>query len=76
MPCGRLFMHPSHAQQFFLRESRGQDLQADGQVALCETAGNADAGYARQVATDRVDIGQVHGERVVHFFADLEGGGG
>src|SRR5439155_8640130 len=74
VPVGRLLVHPSDAQQFFLFKRRSLNLQADGQIRLRESAGNADAGDAREVAANRVDIRQVHLQRVLGFLTDFESG--
>jgi hypothetical protein len=54
----------------------GEDLHADGQVrlALGSAAGDGDAGDAGEAGGDRVDVGEIHLERIVHAFAELESG--
>ncbi len=47
-----------------LLEGLADDLEADRQPALREAAGDADAGQAGQVDPDRVDVVQVHRQRV------------
>ena len=50
-------------------------MQADRQARLREAARDADAGDAGQIRADRIDVGEIHRQRVVRFLADLEGGG-
>ena len=69
----RGFEHLGDAEEFFFGKGGGQDLQTDGQLGVGEPAGDADAGDARQVGRDRVDVREVHGQRVVDFLADFKG---
>ena len=69
-------MHARGAQQGALGELRPLQLQADGQTVVGETARDTDAADASQVATDGVNVTQVHRQRVGRLFARLEGGGG
>ena len=72
MPFSRPFIHPRSAQQMFLREVRLEELQADGEAGLREAAGEREAGGAREVRAERVDVLEVHGERVGGQFVELE----
>src|SRR6266478_4589569 len=63
------------AQQRLLFERLSDQLQPDRQALGVEAGGNGDPWQARQVGRDRVDVVQVHGERIVHLLAQPEGGG-
>ena len=75
MPVGRPLEDAGGAQQFLLGEGRGQELQADRQAGLRQAAGNTQAGNAGQVGRDRVNVREVHGQRVGGPLAELEGRG-
>src|SRR6185295_13225405 len=56
-----------------LLEGLADELQSDRQSVRRETAGNVDGRQPREVHADRVDVAQVHRERI-GFFPDLERG--
>src|SRR5260370_42016593 len=53
-----------------------QNLKSNGQARTGGAAGDTDPRDTGQIASDRVDVGQVHGQRVIGLFADLESRGG
>ena len=62
------------AQQHVLGERRGHELEADRQVGLGKSARNADPGDTGEVGRDRIDVGQIHRQRVGRALADRESG--
>ena len=61
------------AEETLLAQRRRLEVQADGQAAGTETAGDRNAGDAGQVRAHRVEIEKIHGQRVVDPLAQLEG---
>ena len=57
-------------------EMPAENLQSDGQSFRRVTARDAHARDTREIAGDGVDVGEVHGHGVSHFFAQFEGGEG
>ena len=60
------------AEEVRLLERAADDLQADRQLRPGETAGHADARQPRQIHPDRVDVVQVHRERIGRLLPLLE----
>src|SRR5262249_22401686 len=55
-------------------EDWAEDLKANGEIFLRRFAtGHGNAGHTRQRAGDGVDVGEIHLERVIGFFAEFEG---
>jgi len=73
---GKLLPGVADAEEHGLVEGLGKDLEADGEAARGETAGEAEAGNAGEVDGDGEDIREIHLEGVVEFFAEGEGWGG
>ena len=77
MPGGALFVCVGDPENGLLAERFSQQLQADGEFGSSgEAAGDAHAADAGQVGGDCEDVDQVHLQRVIHLFADFEGGRG
>ena len=74
MVVGFFFEHPCDTQEFILGKCRGQDLQADGQIVFVKARWDAYPGNTRQVRCYRIDVGQVHLQRVCGLFACLKSG--
>src|SRR5262249_27371797 len=72
MPIRRALISVRHAQHPGFLEIVGHQLQANRPVLRAETARNAHARYASKGARHRVKIGEIHGDRVVAFFAEPE----
>src|SRR5260370_18083065 len=53
-----------------------QNLKSNGQARTGGAAGDTDPRDTGQIASDRIDVRQVHGQRVIGLFADLETRGG
>ena len=76
MPVGGFFVHAGGAQKGAFSKLRALQLQADRQTPGGETARDTDTADACQIAADRINVTEVHGQRVSRFLAHLEGGGG
>src|SRR5438270_1567753 len=68
-----IFDERSDSQDGALIKVPSQNLQPYRQAGLSVAAWDANSRNARQICGDGVNVGQVHGERVVGFFAQLEG---
>src|SRR6478735_11849057 len=55
-----------------LGKMRSQNLQSDRQFVFGLAARHGDSGDAGQIRRYGVDVRKVHGERIIHFFAQLE----
>src|SRR5262245_7553691 len=75
VPIGFLLKGISRLQQARRFEWFTLQLQANWQTSRGEAAGDAHAGDAGQVGGDRVEVFQVHGQRIVGLLAELERGG-
>src|SRR3954453_18449965 len=49
-----------------------EDLHADRKFLFRVSHGNGNSRNARKVGGYGVNVGEIHGQRVVHFFAELE----
>jgi len=74
VPVRQLLKLVRNPQQLAFVEGRCLELQTDGQLAGCQTAGDRDAWQAREVGADGVDVAEVHGQRIVEFFSEAKGG--
>src|SRR5258708_2213185 len=70
---GALLHGQGYAQYGALVKMPAQNLQSNWQPGFRLPAGNADSRDSRQVGSDRIDVRQIHGQRVVCFFTQLEG---
>src|SRR5215471_293327 len=71
--CRRVLHYMGEAEDSGFVEVFAQDLQADGQARLRLAAGDTDPRHADQIADYRIDVGQIHLQRIVSFFAQLKG---
>ena len=55
---------------------RAENLHADGQTCLGSAARNGDPANACKAGSHGVNVGEIHGERITGFFAQLERGSG
>ena len=62
-----------HPEDLLLPEMVGQNLQADGQPLLAETARKRKPWEAGQIARDREDVREVHLQRIIHLLPQFEG---
>src|SRR6266849_9945653 len=53
-------------------EMPGQNLHSDRKSFGRLSAGHTHARNARQIAGDGVNVGEIHGQRIVYLFADLK----
>ena len=74
MPCRRLFVGESRAQDGLLGEGSGDQLQADGQPCPVEAARQRQPTDACQIERQGEYVRQVHAQRVAGLLADAEGG--
>src|SRR5208283_1052604 len=63
-PPVRLLISVGNGEQAGLLEGLADDLQTDGQAGPREPAGDREAGQAGEVEADRINVAQVHGERI------------
>src|SRR5262245_27828401 len=71
-----LFVSISGIEEPRLIEMIGDELEADRQSGARSATWNADRGHPREIDRHRVDIAQIHGQRIVRLLADLEWRGG
>src|SRR5712664_3355153 len=72
-----LFEGVGELQDTSFAESWAKDLEPDREIFLRRfAAGDGDARDAGKGASDGVNVGEIHLERVVGLFAELEGGDG
>ena len=76
MPVGGFLVHARGAQKLGFCKLWPLQLQANRQSIVGETARDADTADSREVATDGVDVAQIHRKGVGGFLAHLEGGCG
>src|SRR5574343_797556 len=72
MPVGYLLVTMGHIQQARLIEIVADQLQTNRQSAN-KTARNRHTGQSGEIHCDRIDIGQVHLDRIGRLFTQLEG---
>ena len=72
MPFRRLFVGVRDAQDGRFVEMFADDLQADRHAVAVKAAGQRERRQAGQIDRDRVDIRQIHLQRVLDLLADLE----
>src|SRR5271167_3299163 len=68
----RVFDNVRDAQHCRLIEVLSKNLDADRQAFFVPSARHRDSGNACQVRRDGIDVGQIHGERIVCLLAKLE----
>ena len=73
MPVGELLILMRAAEDGLLREMRPDEMQANGQV-INEAARNRDARQAGKIRADRIDVVEVHRNRVVGLVTQFECG--
>jgi hypothetical protein len=61
------------SQQGLFAKVRSNEMQPDWQV-INETAGHGQGRQTGQIRTDRINVVQVHLNRVIDFFTELESG--
>ena len=59
----------------FVALLRGDELEADGQAVVGQAGRDGHGRHAGEVGRNGGDVVHVHGQRVVHLLAELEGGG-
>ena len=64
-----LFEGVGGAEDGFFSEAGTDQLQSDGQIGFCETAGEGDGSIACEIGRDGENVGEVHFERVLGAFA-------
>ena len=69
MPVGKLLILVRTREDRFLGKVRAYQLQADRQ-AIREAARYGKTGQASEIRTDRIDVIQVHGDRIIGFLTD------
>ena len=74
MPIGDLLIAMRHIQQSLLGKVIADQLQADGSLSD-KSRWQGQSRQARQIHRNGVNIGQVHGDRIIHFFAQIKGYG-
>src|SRR5262249_5212643 len=73
MPASALFVGVRDLENRFFAERFAEELQADGQFwRFRKTTRNTDAANTREVTGDGEDVREIHLQRVVRFFTDLE----
>ena len=72
MPVGFLLVGMRHVEQLRFGEMRARDLQAHRQIAH-EAAGNRHGRHAGEIRADRVDVVEIHLDRIRGLRADAEG---
>ena len=76
VPVVRLLVGVGDGEEVGFREGLTDELHADRQSALADSAGQAHSGQSGQVDVDGEDVAQIHLDRIVGLLADLEGGEG
>ena len=74
-PVVGLFVGAGEGEEAGFLERPADQLQADGQTIASEAAGHREARQPGEVEADRVDVAQVHRERIRGLLALAERGG-
>ena len=72
MPLGCLLVGVGNFEDGFLSKGLGDNLQTDGQP-ISKAGWNGNGWQPGNIYGQGADIAQIHLERVIHLFANLEG---